>query len=376
MNLLARLARWTVPTLVALVLVVPGVIAEEVKGKWRIEIHAGAADPGDEIQSDADNQAAILRSDGSFDSINDPRFTNTKPARLDADSFVELRASYGIHSWKNGEIILDIGIGHYDATIEDIEFAFALDRDPAQNVQLSSRKVPLFTTELIDGGTLKMIPVSASVVARYRPTKRFNPYVGAGIGYFFNEFNESDEWRTLADALDKSVVGYMGVVPGNLAFRELVVEPGDSTLGFPITTIPTWVRDLYDIPFQSTTAFITGHDMQRPRIDAPDSAFFEVRGGAEWQWRANAAIFGEMRFSWASEEIKITADGREKFGTPVPNGLFNEGEEPAPFAGLPAYISSGGIVTGQGPQPGFYYLNGGVLDFGGFTFTIGLRFTM
>ncbi|RMG48849.1 MAG: hypothetical protein D6718_00860, partial [Acidobacteria bacterium] len=86
----------------------------------------------------------------------------------------------------------------------------------------------------------------------------------------------------------------------------------------------------------------------------------------------------EVRFSWARDEIRITADGREKFGTPTPNGVFVEA--PAPSAGLAALIGIGGIVeeheAWSGPQPGEYFLNGGRLDYGGYVFSMGVRFTL
>jgi len=32
--------------------------------------------------------------------------------------------------------------------------------------------------------------------------------------------------------------------------------------------------------------------------------------------------------------------------------------------------------VGKGPWPGEYYLNGGTLDYGGWSFSFGVRFTM
>jgi hypothetical protein len=372
--------------------------ADEVKGKWRIDLHVGATDPGDSIESDSNNVQTIRAEDGSSISFFDPRPTNVKDARLDAEAYVEMRAGYGLSAWKNGEIILDVGIGRFVSDIDDVELSFKWD---------SQRASASYTNVLVNAGSLETWPVSVGLLARYRPTKRFNPYIGASAGYMFNELSLSNEWREIADYFDQSVVAYVERVPGDLVTeRRLADDPDNNIVIYRNTNYfrdrPD-LEDLYEFVRGTTDTDgdgtpdcaeggigngascyrAAGHDVERPRIEVSDTFYIEARGGAEWQWRPKIAIFGEVRFSWAAQNIEITTDGRQKFGESVGDGTFTAENAPAPPGGRPAYVLLGGLPgsfaetpTQAGPQPGQYFLQGGVLDYGGFTFTAGLRFEL
>lgn len=124
-----------------------------------------------------------------------------------------------------------------------------------------------------------------------------------------------------------------------------------------------------------------GHDLKRPRIDTPDTVFLEVRAGMEWQWKPQTAFFVDGTFSWAAEGITITVDDRAEFGQGVVSGTYAIEDVPVPARGAPAYITSGGLVAPDtngvvGPQPGEYIIEGGTLDYGGWKFVFGVRFTL
>ncbi|MBP7146173.1 MAG: hypothetical protein KBD01_01405 [Acidobacteria bacterium] len=368
--------------------------ADEVKGRWRWEFHVGGFDPGDEIPSQAADGMTVFDAD-RWNSVPDPRpdSAGLLAARLDTSLRYEVRASYGLAAWKSGELVLDLGLGRFQSRITNIELSYALDvqdvnytifdpiseqrifvpgcesignPNPGQNCIFfssdagSSPGNPHYENwryEEITGGELTMYPLSMNVLARFRPTKRFNPYVGGGLGYLFVEFDPSQRWKDVADQLDASIVDH--VIHG----QGLSGAGSRLLLGKP-------------------------HDVKRPEISTPDTLYFELRGGAEWQWRPKTALFVETRFNWAQDNIEITADGKSKFGVGTPVLQLDNVSNPAVFpqGGRPAYITRGGLRvsavdprTGQrtkGPWPGEYYLNGGTLDYGGWMFSTGIRFSL
>lgn len=380
--------------------------AEDIVGRWRFEIHVGATDPGDSIPSEVGNVMTVRDDQGFLINVIDPRdrILQTREAKLRTDPRIDFRMGYGFAAWKSSELYIDFGFGYYKQRIQDIEFSYALDvRDPEYSDFQTDPVGPLFgNTELfykdntgavgynerwesmlLEGGELTMFPVSVNFLFRFNPTKRLNPYFGGGLGYYFVEFTPSPEWTAMADALDQTCVTYVTFRNGqpNLSNRDVEVDadpgpdPGDGS--DPCRLPQPWVgRDGY---------MNFGHEMKRPEIDAPDTVFLEMRGGMEWQWKPKTAFFADVRFTWAQKNITITADGREKFGVGIPSGLFTPDTVPVPRGGMPAYISyyagmeedlaAGDILRGIG-SPGEYFLNGGVLDYGGWSFSVGVRFTL
>ncbi len=375
----------------AMVLVAAAILpasAEEVKGKWRFEFHIGGTDPGDSISSDAGRVQVVdaLRPDGWTEVMyfSDPRpgWLGGNEARISTDTYFEFRASYGIAAWKNTELVVDMGVGYSTGSIDNIELAYAFDYEdlsmatssgkqvfscetvaawgmtPMPNVNCKEFRASSYVGdkwrgELVPGGELTMYPVSLGLYARFRPTKTFNPYIGLNVGYLIVEFDPSDRWRTVQDQLDRSLVD-------TVVRRE----------GYAITA-----RDLAG----------QAHDLKRPRIDTPSTVYFELRGGTEWQFNPKAALFVEMRYSWADKNVDITADGKHRLGQPLKQGRY-DADDPAagPPTGRPAYIVTGGLerevtrgnIPWSGPHPGEYFFHGGELDYGGWTFTAGIRFSM
>ena len=381
-------------------LAVLGAQAEETKGRWRFEVAVGGYSPVDTIPSDAANVETGYNDAGQLVNVFDPRPDEfgVYVAGNSGGPRIDLRASYGVASLENVELVLAAGVGFFQSKIEDLEFSYSLDRldpnyiikvqefpgepprdkwvpgceslpvsdqQPGTNCQFfyndlggdqfNSGDYETWKTELIDPATLNVYPVSIDVLARFRPTKRFNPYIGAGLGYYIVTQQSSERWREIQDQLDASLVSYVQKVPGSLELREL---------GGP------------------------GKDLERPEIDSPDTFFAQLRGGAEWQWRQKTAFFLEASFAWAQDNVEITVDGRSQWGRSTPTVLFRNpfDSDAFPFGGLPAYVTQGGIKKklvnqdgqplGKGPWPGEYYLNGGTLDYGGWSFAFGARFTL
>jgi len=417
--------------------------AEEIKGRWRVELQIGGLDPGDSILSDADRGMTVLLNSGRETFFPDPRPNSlaTEEARQSADTRFDLRLGYGIASWKSSELYLDVGLGYYTTFLEDIEVAYSLDRNDgnyydrfgqrelyqrfgdAVGFQNDSTFVEDWDGQRVDGGRFRMLPVSANLLLRFRPTKRMNPYIGGGIGYYFVDFTPSDEWTALANQLDASCVSYAVQNGPSFRNRKLEHDPARVTNGIPGSwdyyngTAPSNFFDGDPCKRVALSSLVPvtglvnpdtgleephpnaglvvpvewqdfGRDLIRPQIETPNSLFLEIRAGTEWQWRPKTAFFADVRFNWAQEAIRVTVDGREKFGKGVPSGRWEEDQVPIVAGGEVAYVSVGGLVLPAGPtdqitgqktiqaQPGEYFVNGGTVDYGGWNFSIGVRFTL
>jgi opacity protein-like surface antigen len=336
--------------LVALLVVTIGalgpVTAEERYKKWSIELAIGGNDPQDEVRSNANNTAVFIDpDDGRQYLIDDPRpTTNAQNAMtIDSATRIDFRVGYGLLEFGWGEFILDSGIAYIDTTISGMELSYNLQYragDPLDEDN-SPTETGIWQTEFLPVGDLKQIPVSIDGILRFRPTKRMNPYVGLGLGYRFVEFKEDPTFTEWMEFLDASV--------GHRIF-----PTGDGNTG--------------EGPLR---------DIKRARVDAPNTFFYLLRLGVEWQLHPKWSIYLDTRYEWADEAVTLSADGGEELGRSTPNG---ETDILWPRRGAPFYT----LFPGENPQgvqakypdrPGDWYLQGGKLDYGGWNFSLGVRFS-
>lgn len=405
--------------------------ADEAKGRWRFDVQFGSTSPEGRIDSTGGSGMTLTVPNDVAVVVMDPRPSGTfgDYASTRATGRIELHASYGLAARKNSELILDVGVGYYKATIRNVEWSYSFDTadtnyrgslgcetvlaraggsvqahqldgctwfDPRSadiyagsqlnptHAESADIGLPFFQTEKVDAGTYKAIPVSVDLLYRYRPSKRFNPYLGGGIGYLFVKFDESPRFQQIADQMAGSIVTQItGPVGQDLGVRSLA----------EFAATPTW--DAYGENVVSVQASQIGHPMLRPYVSAPSSLFVQARGGFELQVAPKSSIFVEGRYFWARKEISITADGSEQLGQATPNitiprtihGVLNP--DAYPYGGLGVYVIDGGLHQpsydpatgavlddGANGQPGEYYFNGGHMKYGGWVFTVGLRFTL
>lgn len=319
-------------------------LAEERYKKWSIELAVGGNDPVDEVRSNSGNTSVYF--DPETDRrilVDDPR---PSPAGLNAMTIdssprIDLRVGYGLLEFGWGEFILDSGIGYIDSTISGMEVAYKLRYVPGDPVDDDGRSVDtgFYHVENLPVGTLKQIPVSIDGLIRFRPTKRMNPYLGLGVGYRFVQFKEDSEFTEWMEFLDD---GY--------GRRIKPIGEGNYTLG-------TW------------------RDIARTRVEAPDTFFYELRLGVEWQLSPKWSIYLDTRYEWADKSVTILADGGEELGRSTPNG---EVDKLWPTRGAPFWL----VFPGENPKgvqakypdrEGDWYLLGGKLDYGGWNFSLGGR---
>ena len=323
----------------------PG-LAEERYKKWIFEFTFGGYDPADEVRSDAGNTSVFTKSDGTVIVTPDPRPDRLTDdvMQLSSSSRIDFRAGYGIAEWGWGELILDGGAGYMSGEIRGFEIAYQNCGEAADIVLCLNKKDTMppeslgWRTDGVNVGEVEQIPVSVNAMVRFRPTKRMNPYGGIGVGYLFVEFREAEPFTKIAEFLDAS------------RGQSYKFSGGGLTLG-------------------------PEKDVPRPTVTAPDTFFYEARLGIEWQVSPKWSLYTDMRYEWADDSIEVKIGDEFKLGKSTPSGNLNFQYLPlgTPFE-MTVPGPNGPKSYGQYPDSiSNWYVNGGELDYGGFSWGFGAR---
>ena len=143
---------------------------------------------------------------------------------------------------------------------------------------------------------------------------------------------------------------------------------------------PAWLAEIEDAfgHYSLTPMTETGERgiACQMRIE-PDSFQYLARGGVEWQLKPRWAIYVDARFEWVDDPVVMTAHGRDTLGQATPNG---EIKIDYPISGTPFRIIRPG--PGGPPIPRKYensisnwFIETGELDYGGWSFSLGGRYT-
>jgi hypothetical protein len=325
-------------------------LAEERYKKWIIELAIGGNDPADEVRSNTGNTAFYRDPETDRQSLTDdprPSPASLEAMSIDASPRIDLRVGYGLLEFGWGEFILDTGIAYIDSRISGMELSYKLryvggpgipGSDPVDEDGRPT-ETGLWWVESLPVGELKQIPVSIDGILRFRPTKRMNPYIGLGAGYRFVQFTEDPEFTEWMEFLDDSY-----------GARIKPIGDGDFERG-------------------------TLRDITRTRVEAPDTFFYLLRLGIEWQLSPKWSIFLDTRYEWADKNVTISADGGEELGRSTPNGEtdFLWPSRGAPFEILFPGANPKGLQKKYPDRDGDWYLQGGTLDYGGWNFSVGGR---
>ncbi len=359
--------------IVALALAVPALAADVAK-KIRLSVAIGGYNTQDEVPSSAANQLFLLDdNDQLFAVFEDPRDDSAvfndltiKPADR-----ATVALQYAFRSTKNITWLLEGSAGYQKGDVGEIEVQAQFPR-----IVIPIEEDFNFTIYRFTAGEMTQIPIQASLVARFRPRASFNPYLGAGVGYVVIGFDPSAELNLLSQRMDASVGGQTIITTG----------PGGQ--------------------FIDTANTVSG-DVDGARIDARDTYEYHLLGGAELAFKKKWAVFMDMRYVFASREMRIGFNGADSLGSEVPQLTDNIGVGGVDLASLqfgPYFLISGGLVDGGqlmprleappnsncaiSPQvcdfvlepdgeldPGLYYAQGGPIKYGGVSLQIGVRYT-
>lgn len=342
----------------------PQSLAEEVEKKLRFGLALGQINTRQNVPSDAANILVLTDATGAgVEFFEDPRSDNAALGVLSIRP--AWRGTASLSYAFNRFWILEGSIGYQTGNVGDIEIQAEFF---GQEIPSTERN--LFRVYNVDAGTMTQVPIQATVLCRFRPKAKFNPYLGAGAGYTFVGFSPSD-------SLDQ-ISANMGLAVG----RQTALSP------FP----------------GGYAGIGEARPLQGVAIEADDYLEWHVAGGAELSVARKWVLFLDARYQWTSSKFFIGFNGYDSVGISVPSRRADQASAFAYSTYGPYEISSGGLIDAgriipkrNAPpdtncaispgnctfvpvpdgraDPGFYYARGGSIDYGGVSIQLGFRVT-
>jgi len=322
--------RWVAPLVACSLLACVPAAAEDVHKRFRLSLALGGYQAQDEVNSDSANILTVLDDAGEIlGRYSDPRDDAGVAGNFEIQpgSIVTLAWQYGFTRF----FLLEGSVGYNGNDVGQIE----VNEIRNGAVRFSA-------------GRLTRLPVQLTGLWRFRPDKNFRPYVGAGIGYSFVEFDSSDELIELSENLEASSARQTRLVRSDLG------------------GIITWNNNDPAIPLNGAT------------IQAPDSWEWHITGGVELSFARRWSVLFELRYTKASEAFHLQFDGKDQLGISVPQGQAQDGSELDESTYGPVWVFPGGALDLDGDgelDEGLYYVTGGELRYDGIGAVIGVRYT-
>jgi hypothetical protein len=381
--------------------------AEEVEKKWRLGLQLGSYSNEGKVPSDAANVMFIQLFNGDTQQVFDPRNDSAANGDLKIKSAPQIAVTgqYAINRF----FLIEGFVGYQRADVGEVESQVSYEGQIPPETQPFDFSI--FRTPV---GEVEQIPIQLSAIVRFRPRSSFNPYMGAGLGYMFTSFEPTAEF----DHLSRSIDANQGV------FVPFFSVLDDGTMDD--------VRDAQ-----------LARDLSGAEVEAPGTFQWHLLGGAEYTFARKWSLFVDLRYFFASRNMKIHFNGSDQLGVSVPNrtvnydspeaNFFNYGPYALPNQGLfdggrlvpTAEVIRSGVAVedwsawcadparGTGdcffskdPIPedplievsewdsyctsdpgacfspldgetdsGYYYVKGGTIDYGGFSVSLGVRYT-
>ena len=366
MNQRCNVRRWVLTAAIAVVAMLPAQ-AEDIEKKWRIGFATGVHNPQDQVVSDAGN--ALLLFDDNLQVIDayvDPRNDSGVFGVLDIQPS-PVGTFYAQYA-PTKTFLVEASIGYTTTDFGDVEVQAqfsGVDVPDFQPFDFSVFRIPV--------GEIERVPINLTGLMRFRPRASLNPYIGAGLTYALHGFSPTEAFNTLSERMDGASGALASLTPSFTGVPQL------------ITPAPTAAVDLAGA-----------------EVEVDDTVEFHMAGGMEYSFKKKWAIIIDARWSFSSRKAKVRFNGGEDLGVAVPQrsdfidspaGTTNYGAMFLPFDGLVdggalvpnsptvnCAIDAGNCTFGRSirdgnPDPGFYYVQGGEVDYGAVTFQVGLRYT-
>ena len=323
-------ARWMAPLVACWLLVCWPVAAEDVHKRFRLSLAIGGYQAQDEVTSDSANILTILNDEGEIIArVIDPRNDAGVSGNFEIQpgSIATLAWQYGFTRF----FLLEGSVGYNANDVGQIE---------VNEIRNGATR--------FSAGKLTRLPVQLTGLWRFRPDHNFRPYVGAGIGYSFVEFDASDGLINLSENLEAS------------SWRQAKIGRTDAG------GVITWNNNDPAIPMTGAT------------VQAPDAWEWHITGGAELSFARRWSVLFELRYSKASDSFRLQFDGKDQIGISVPQGQTVDGTDLADGTYGPAWVFPGGVLDLDEDgelDPGQYYVTGGELRYDGIAAVIGVRYT-
>lgn len=248
--------------------------AKDVSRLWFIGGSIGYHTTQDSIESNADLQG-------------DPRPDDLVSREGDIDDTVQLGLHLGAGLSRRFTLQLETGYFRGEIGPVDVYHQEQFPYSSTGNPFLLNSIYKFEKSEPVPAGTLTQIPVSLTGILRFRPDRPLNPYIGAGGGMIFMEFERTDEFKAVNATMQ-------GLHIGTIADEN----------GKDLT--PTWWKDRF-LDFNLPAL----HELT---FDVDDSVELHLSAGMEYALSNRFALIGEARYVWYKSSFSMTMGGHQAFG--------------------------------------------------------------
>jgi hypothetical protein len=366
--------------------------AEEVNKRFRLSVGLGFLNNQGKAESDSANTLFLTDNTASVvDTYTDPR--------NDSAVFGSLEFQPGPLASISGQyaftptLLVELSAGYQKTKLGDIEVQGQFDGVEIPDIERFD-----FRFYQIEAGDVERVPLELSLLARFRPRARLNPYLGGGVGYTFVGFEPSDELNQLSVNMDGSQGRQFFVTSSYFGTEQL----------------------------SATTDAL--HDLDGAHVDIGGTWTWHGMGGLELSFKRKWVAYLDLRYAFSERTAEVSFDGTGDFGTAVPTltdycanppgnvppGGTRETICPGSQAGAAAFngeygpikVELGGLLDVGRLAPragvpgntdctnpfniglcefvfepdgrldtGYYYAQGGTFSYDAFTMTLGVRYT-
>ncbi|MGH9868121.1 MAG: outer membrane beta-barrel protein [Candidatus Polarisedimenticolia bacterium] len=272
-------------------LAAPPAGAKDVKGKW----FAGGTLAYHTTQDAVENNASLG---------NDPRPDDFVSRELTLDDTVQagLQVGFGL----TGSLTLQLETGYYQGNVGSVD-VYRTERYPGSNVGDPFNLTTVITREFSEpftAGEMTQIPVMLTGLMRFRKDSALNPFVGAGVGKVFMEFQPGEDLYAVNRTID------------SLRVKRMFNEQGTNLT-------PQFYEDRFvdDGVQPALSTFSLSYDLE-------DSWEWHLSVGMEYALSDRVGLVGEVRYLYYQSAFSLTLGGNPlTIGTPLIVSLGKTGPE-------------------------------------------------
>jgi hypothetical protein len=397
--------------------------AEDQRGRWSFSLGVGFLSSLDDIRSNA--AAAELLAVGRPGDISDDPIINSDPrgddllgreTEIEEAQTYNASIAYGLTSW----LSLQVDVSYYEGNISNLD-TFQIERRfvaiEGDNVFNDEIATPFQDASVPLGiGDLEQIPVMFSAIFRFRKDSPFNPILGAGVGWFFADLNESQAFENLNTTI---LQGFQRTQIFEEAENLQMIQDVDGVeivntdcslpadrLGRPeqactkgVAELEALIQDLRDSGINDpgleeilrqnyeeaiNADFIPTRPMVVTRVE--DGFAYQLLAGAEYNFneRWSTYFLGRYLVTDAGLEVRITDNGNTLTAVPTDPGI--EPVQPVSFELDEAVFRFNARANLEGPLDGGpgrqvneledqIYVQGGDINFTSFSLLFGIRYS-
>ncbi|MGH9868732.1 MAG: hypothetical protein ACREAA_11290 [Candidatus Polarisedimenticolia bacterium] len=362
-------------------------LANEGRGLWYITSSLAFHSTEDEVRNNA-TLTGDRRIDGTTEGDRRPGQSDTRDGSIEDGLSLSLNAGFGLTDRLS--LQLDTGwfrseVGPADGYMVDF---FPISVNPLDPTTLAGfrNRTTSFAPMI---GTITQIPVSVSLLHRFRKDRRLNPFLGAGVGMIFVELEADEDIEELNERLS------------NLRVREVYNELGE------VIPVPGTGLSPDQIAALKRDARLPMRHLMT--LQADDAFEWHLSGGLEYFLGGRSSFIASASYTFTDGAVEFLAADEDQVEFSIyPEPMFREdgsvkifsdsGLPPNPYINplVPAmgrYKCAVGTVgdfdndghyddrcyrnnglSARDDPDGRLLIQGGRIEYGGFTVNIGLRF--